>query len=170
MFRIELHDDETENTEHGTLAATIGRQRGIDYLYQVEMHLHEAIPEGTWRRAYVFTDNDVVCVWHRPPHLSPADTLEPLDSVLHVARSENYSAEWKPEFVDAAATKVTTVPFGFAVNTLAKGLAWAERQLADPSVATAIIMREAEVGRIFGAWERSPDGTIVLMSRAPGII
>jgi hypothetical protein len=168
MLRMELHDEEVDNGVAGTLAACIGRRDGIDYLYQVEMHLHEAAPQGVWRRAYILNGQVVISVWDRPLKPSSEELLAPLDMLRHVARLEDYPKDgWQPSFVDESATKIATGYFGIDADTLLDGQAWAERQLADKTVATAIITRDVPVGRIFGAWERDANGTVVMIARSP---
>lgn len=168
MFRMELHDDEVDSTEAGTLTVSVGRKHGIDYLYQVEMHLHEAAPKGVWRRAYMLNGQVVISVWDRPLRPSRKQLAVPLDMLRHVARLEEYPRDgWKPDFVDESATGIVTGHFGVDASTLSDGQAWAERQLADKTVATAVITRDAQLGHIFGAWERNPDGSVFMIARSP---
>jgi len=164
MYLVELHDDEATNAPEGTLAATIGKN-GIDYLYQVEMHLHEHAADSRWRRAYVLQDRaTVIAVWARPED-TPTERRTAIDALRHVGRIDNYSADWKPDFVYPNATNIITGHFGYDAESLAGATVWAAGKLVE-DIATVVMLRG---GRVYAAWERGSDGKPELIARAPKV-
>ena len=164
MFRLELHGAVSGDGQYGTLAFMAGRRRGIVYLSQLEMNLHELAPGNTWRRAYMLRDYEVIAVWDRPLELTPEQSDVAVSLLRLVGRTKGYDTDWQPEFVDESATKIVTGYYYDDAKTLDEGRVWAERQLADSTVATAVIVRDHESGRIFGAWERNKAGKAVLVA------
>lgn len=151
MYVVELHDADVEDMVQGTLAATIGRRGTVEYAYQVEIHLQDAL-EGHWRRAYLKTGEGVKAVWAHD---------KATGEVQYLARSQDYTGEWVLPFVDSPDAQIAVGLWGRDASTDEEALAWAKVQLAH--AITAILL---ERGDIRFAWELV-EGAPQLIARGP---
>ena len=153
-MRIELHDTEVDNTKQGTLAATIGKDGSIEYPYQAEMWVQEALGDDNSIRAVLLSDGTVLAVWRKDE-----------SKTVFEFKSPHYRGEWVLP-IDHEDCPV----FDFTGETNADGVdvveSWVTDQFVDDGRKYAIVVRE---GGVLGIWGGNDADHIEMLVRHPGI-
>ncbi len=139
MYVIELHDDDTANETHGTLAAHLGRSGGIKHPLQVAIDLQDErtfiVP---WRRAYLKTAEDIKAVWVRDNQ-----------GLRYLALRPDYPSTWHLPFVRAPNARIAVGVWGRDVSNDVHAGHWASAALLGGAITAVLLQR----GEVRAAWE-----------------
>jgi len=161
MFHVEIHDHELDNEKQGTLAATVGRQDGLDYEYQAEQHIIDLAQDSKKHsdpylsRAYILEDGEPIAAWQCHDGV-----------LLCVGHTSGYGGAQRLEtpYVHPDRMLLVSTRIGSEAPVSPDAHeAWAREQLVG-AVATAVLLNNR--GIVF-AWERGEADTPVLTARGP---
>ncbi len=150
-MRLEAHDHEVDNGAAGTL--TVRLKNGVDYAYQIEMHVQDWLHYfKRARRFYAFDAGSVLAVYGRGDH----------GEMYYVGRDPRWSGKWELPSLYPQTTGIVTAIIGREVKDFEEAVQWAERALHG-NVATAVVI---DGDGVLAAWEADLKGAI-LVSKSP---